>query len=95
MAVYERQATPLRSLPACRSRHVSTSGARAPPVVFVIPTVRLVPRWRRIASSVSAEPSPAEIATARRSGAGGCGAPVDGYSAWASRPCRFSSATAV
>ena len=35
------------------------------------------------------------MATASRSGTGGCGAPVEAYSAWASRPRRRSSATAV
>ena len=48
----------------------------------------LVPRWRRIAATVSADPPVAEIATTRVSGDGGCGSPVEASSAYASTPVR-------
>ena len=47
----------------------------------------LVPAWRRIAATVSADPPDAEMARTSVSGAGGWGRPVEAGSAWASMPC--------
>ena len=54
----------------------------------------LVPRWRRIAVTVSAEPPVAEIANTSVSAAAGWGRPVEAISAVASTPCERSSVAA-
>ena len=94
MFVYVRQATPLTSSPALSSRQVSTSDASALPGRLVMPTSGSCPcgAGSQRASRSSLRPPRWRRREPR---AGGCGAPVDGYSAWASRPRRRSSATAL
>ncbi len=87
-----RDATPPASSPARSGRTSSQAAASGESGSLVTATVRLTPACGSSARSVSFEPPPAETATQSVSGDGGCGRPVDAYSAYASSPRARSAA---